>query len=64
MDVPPVPKNGDVVRDFKDLLQPVRDIDHRDAHVLEALEDFKQKREFLVRQRCGRFVHDDDFGVV
>ena len=56
----PVPQDGDPVPDREHLLQTMRDIEHRDPLLAEALDQLQQPVRFRFGQRGGRLVEDDD----
>jgi len=58
-DVRAVAQHRNRVRDFEDLVHPVRDVDHRDAALLEVGDDVEQAFQLVFRKRRGGLVHDD-----
>lgn len=58
-----IPQDGDIVRDFKNLIHFVRDIDDARAALFELLDLFKQPLHLFGGDRRGRLVHDDDVCV-
>ena len=60
----PVAQHGHAVGHGDDLLEAVRDVDDRDAALLEALDDLKQRVDLAVGERGGRLVHDQDARVL
>ena len=58
-----VAQHGDVVADADQLLQPVRDVDDRDALRLEVGDHLEQHLDLGRAKRRGRLVHDQDRGV-
>lgn len=63
-DVSAVLEDGDSVRETEDFVQPVRDVDHCVAAVLEVFDDGEECLALEVAQRCGRFVEDDQVGLL
>jgi hypothetical protein len=61
---PAVLEYGDPVADLADLLQPVRDIDDRDAVRCQLPDDPEQVAHLVVGEHGTRLVHDDQPGVV
>ena len=57
-----VAEDRDAVAERAHLFQPVRDEDDGAPFVAQAAGDVEQRRDFLRRQRRGRFVHDDERG--
>jgi len=62
-DEPTVPEHGHAVGDLEDLLQPVRDVDHRLARGPQLPDHPEQALALGVGQRAGRLIHDDDARV-
>ena len=58
-----VTKDGDAVGNREDFFEPVGDVDDADTAALEIAHDAKEQLHFLLRQRRGRLVHDDDAGA-
>ncbi|OWK19569.1 hypothetical protein AJ88_40210 [Mesorhizobium amorphae CCBAU 01583] len=56
--------DGGALADAEDLVQLVRDIDHRDAVAGKADDDLGQALEFARRQARCRLVHGDDPGAI
>ena len=63
-DGPAVLEHGDPVADLADLLQPVRDVDDRDARGGQLPDDAEQVAHLVVGEHRARLVHDDQPGVV
>ena len=57
---PPVTKNRDAVRNFENLFQIMGNINYRGSTAFEVANDLKEANGFLMRQRRGRLIHDDD----
>jgi hypothetical protein len=55
-----VAHDGDAVADLVELVELVRDEDHRDAVRLQLPDDRKQNLDLLLVERGGRFVHDHE----
>ena len=53
-------QHGDGVAEVEDLLQPVRDVEDRDAARLEAAHDRVEQLDLVVGERGRRLVHLDD----
>ena len=60
----PVLQDGDIVGDLEDLVEPVRDVNNRDAQLDQRTNNREQAVEFLSGQNCRRLVHDDEIGVL
>ena len=58
--VPSVAEHGDAVGNLENLVQVMRDVDHRDRLLLQPADDAKDELCFLLGQRRGRLVHDED----
>ena len=54
-----VAQHGHAVGDARQLLEPVRDVDERDALRLELRDEREQRGDLAVGQRRGRLVHHD-----
>ena len=63
-DVRAVAHHRDAIRDLKDLVQAVADVDDADALRLQLADDREQAVDFLQRQRGARFVHHDDPSIL
>ncbi|MNN88104.1 hypothetical protein D3C81_2057480 [compost metagenome] len=50
--------NADGVRDGFHFIEFVRNINAGDAVMLQVADDIQQDRSFLLSQRCGRFIED------
>ena len=61
---PAVLEHGDPVADLADLLQPVRDVDDRDALRGQLPDDPEQVAHLVVGEHRARLVHDDQPGLV
>ncbi len=59
-----IPKHRDPVTDFKQLLQPVRYINHRDSILLKLSHNLKQHINFFLGQTVRRFIHNNDFCMI
>ena len=55
-----VAQHRHLIAELEDFLHPMRDIDHRDAALLQMRQQLKQMLAFVRGERTGRFVHDDD----
>ena len=55
-----VPHHGDPVADLEDLLQPVRNVDHRNVQLLELLDDAEKDLHLTVREHRRGLVPDED----
>ena len=62
-DHPPVPQHRDAVGDGVDLVEAMRDVDHRHVMVAQAADDVEEVLDLAVAQRRGGLVHDEDAGV-
>jgi hypothetical protein len=63
-DFPPVPQDGDAVTNGEHFPQPMRHIQHRRPAFFEAADDVVKFLRLRFRQGGGRFVHDEDAGVL
>ena len=63
VDLLAVLEHRDGVAEVEDLLEPVGDVDDRDAAVGEAADDRVEQLDLVVGERRGRLVHLDDPGV-
>ena len=61
---PPIAQNRDVIADADQFLEPMRDIDDRDALRLEVRDDPEQHLDLRGAQGRGRLVHDQDAGIL
>src|SRR5699024_783833 len=59
-----VAHDGDVVADAKDLVHLVADVDDAAALVFEHVDDAEQVLYLGLRQGGGRFVKNNDLGIV
>jgi len=55
-----IPKNGKVVRDPENLVELVADEKDRFALRFKAFDKLIELFDFLMGQRCGRLIHNDD----
>src|SRR5690606_34985878 len=62
-DGPAALEDGDPAADLADLLQPVGDVDHRDAGGGQLPDDAEQVADLVVGEGGGRLVHHDQAGV-
>ncbi len=62
-DVSAVAHHRDALADLEDLLETMRDEQHRVAACAKRLDDAEQPLDLGGRQRCGRLVHHDHAGV-
>ena len=60
MDPAPVAKHGHHVAQPEDLVEPVRDVDHRHAVPAQEIDDLHQALDLARLERGGRLVHDHD----
>ena len=58
LDVTAVADDGDDVGDLADLLEPVADVEDRDAAVAQAAHRGEEVVDLVGRERGGRLVHD------
>ena len=61
--VPAVAEHGDAVGNLEHLVEVVRDVDDRDLLLLEPMDDAEDELRFLLGERRGRLVHDEDAGL-
>ncbi len=59
-DGPAVAQHHDAIGDLRNLLHLVRDVAHADAGLPQAPDHAEKLGDFLVRQRRGRFIEDED----
>src|SRR5262249_49408075 len=64
LDRPAIAEDRDPVRDREDLLEPVRDVDARDAALAEVTENVEEDLDLLIAQRGGRLVEDQHARVL
>ena len=62
-DPQPVAQHADAVGDAQHLAEPVRDVQHRLAVAAQAFDDREQPLGVVARQRRGRLVEDQQFGL-
>src|SRR5262245_58424051 len=55
-----VAQNGYGVAKTKNFFEPMRNVNDRDAALLELAKQFEKMLAFANRQRTGRLIHDDD----
>ena len=55
-----VAQDRDAIAEFEHLLEPVADIDDRDAVGLQPADQLEQRRRFLAREIGGRLVEDQE----
>ena len=58
-----VSQDGNTVTDFKELVQTVGDVDHRDTPGLQLTDYIEQAFLFLYRDRCRRLIQDQNTGI-
>ena len=63
IDVATITHDSHAVGDLLQLLQPVRDVHDADTLAAELANDVEQGVNFGIRQRRGRLVHDQHFGI-
>ncbi len=67
-DVPPaypaIAHDDDAVGNRKDLGQPVRNKDDGNAARLQGAHLVKEAQQFILRQRCCRFIQDEQAGLL
>ncbi len=59
-----VAQHGDAIADRKDFVEFVRDVDARDASTAQIAQDVEQDQDFVLGERGGRFVQDEDPGIL
>ena len=59
-----IPQYGDLVTELEDLFHLVGDVDDAAPLVLQLVDDLEEVVHLFLGQRGGRFVHDDDLGIV
>ena len=62
-DDPTVSHHDDAVRDLRDLIEPMADVDERHAFGFEISDLGEQKFGLFPAQGCGRLVQDEQPGV-
>ena len=63
VDISSIPQDRNPVAQFKNLFHPVRNINNGYAFFPKPIGHFKQYPGLTLRQRCRRFIHNDDFGI-
>ena len=59
-----VAEHRELVGDLEQLVHLVGDVDDALALRFQGADDLEQMRDFALRQRGGRLVHDEDVGIV
>ena len=63
VDVLAVAHDRHIVSKFKDLIEPVGDVDDGDIFLAQAFDDGEQSCNFAFGDRGRRLIHDDDVGL-
>src|SRR5262249_23678276 len=59
-DGPPVAQHGDAIRNLRQFVHAVRDIDDAGAGSLQTADHHEEPSDLAFAERSRRFVHDDD----